>query len=52
MVLENSEVSKRIDLQAKHLDPEKREKTVEVIQMNEFLFPDAPRRTNRIAHNV
>lgn len=52
MVLENSEVLKRLNLKLKHLGPEREVEITSVIHRYESLFPDAPRRTNVITHDV
>ena len=51
-MLENSAVLKEINFKLGHLNSEKRDEVVGIIEMHKSLFPDAPRRTNVITHDV
>ena len=52
MVLENSAVLENIMSKIGHMELEKKEKLVEIIERYKSLFPDAPRKTNVVVHDV
>ena len=52
MVLKNSEVLKNLEEKLGPMETEKKDKVVELIEKYKSLFPDAPRKTNVIMHDV
>lgn len=52
MVLENSAVLGNLNQKLGHMELEKKEKVIEIIQKYIGLFPDAPRKTNLVVHDV
>ena len=52
VVLENSTILENLNHKLKHVNLEKRERLTEVIRKYESLFPNAPRKTNVVKHDV
>ncbi len=52
MVLESSIVLENLNDKLAHMELEKKEKIREIIEKFSSLFPDAPRKTNMVIHDV
>ncbi len=52
MVLENSTVLENLNDKPGHMELEKKEEIRGIIEKSSSLFPDAPRKTNMVVHDV